>query len=85
MYFTIFILETRGAVNYMLSTKVFVVILTLCPTILKKMKNRQKSVVLNVEEYFVEEKLAFRNAVKLLKTSNNSRFNYKPFRLSKVN
>ncbi len=66
----------------MLPTRVLLDILKLSPKILSRMK-RQKSEMLNVEEYSIVEKSAFGNAVKFLKAVL-PRLNYKPFRFSKV-
>jgi hypothetical protein len=66
----------------MLPTRVLLDILKLSPKILSRMK-RQKSEMLNVEEYSTVERSAFGNATKFLK-SVLPRLNYKPFRFSKV-
>ncbi len=80
-FFTLFDLNSNVSTNCLLPTRVFQSILLLFPKTLSKMR-RQKSLVLNIEDYYVLEREAFRNAEKFLKSA--LRLNYKPFRLSKV-
>ena len=81
-FFSLFDLNSNVSTNCLLPTRVFQNILLLFPKILSKMR-RKKSLVLNIEDYSVLERAAFRNAEKFLKST--LRLQYKPFRLSKVN
>ena len=80
-FFTLYVLNSNVSTNCLLPTRVLQAILLLYPKILSKMR-RQKSLVLNIEDYSVLEREALRNAEKFLKSA--LRLNYKPFRLSKV-
>jgi hypothetical protein len=81
-FLILFDLNSNVSTNYVLPTRVFQTMWLLSSKILSKMR-RQKSHVLNIEDYSVLERAAFRNAEKFLKSA--LRLNYKPFRLSKVN
>ena len=80
-FFIIFDSQKKISINCLLPTRVFPDIALLAPSILTKM-NRKNSIVLNIEDYSVLEKSAFRNAVKFLKTVLS--LNYRPFRFNKV-
>ena len=77
-FFTLFDLNSNVSTNCLLPIRVFQNILLLFPKMLSKMR-RQKSLVLNIEDYYVLERATFRNAEKFLKSALS--LNYKPFRL----
>ena len=81
-FFTLFDLNSNVSTNCLLPTRVFQDVLLLSPKLLSK-KSRQKSLVLDIENYSILERAAFRNAENFLKST--LRLNYTPFRLSKAN
>ena len=75
--------KTKVFVNCLLPTRAIQDLLLLEPDLVSLM-SRDKSVVLNIEDYSVLEKSAFGYAIKFLKDNNKLNPNYRPFRLSKV-
>jgi hypothetical protein len=82
-FFRVIHKRTKVFVNCLLPTRAIQDLLLLEPDLVSLMR-RDKSVVLNIEDYSVLEKSAFGYAIKFLKDNNKLNPNYRPFRLSKV-